>query len=72
MCSSLSDQIVTGTEEFQAQFSGNVHVGYADTVTVLFIVVKVFNHFFKDDAVDILEAAGSCLSFTEIAWRFQT
>jgi len=34
---------------------------------MFFVVVEIFNHFFKDNAVDILEMTNSGLGFAEIA-----
>lgn len=65
-CSSV--EVVRSHKQFQAQISRYVHVSYAGAVSMLFIVVEVFDDFLEDDAAQVLKVADTALSFTEVVY----
>ena len=61
-----SIKVVGGHQQLKAEISRNIHVSHAGALSMLLVVIKVFDDFLKDDTAQILEMADTTLSFTEV------
>ena len=65
MCSAV--EIVGGHQQLQAELTWDVRVGDAGLLTVLLVVVQIFNDLLQDDTVDVLEMTYAAERLAEVA-----
>jgi len=61
-----SIKIIGGHQQLEAEISRNIHVSHAGAVSMLLVVIEVFDDFLKDDTAQVFEMANATLSFTEV------
>jgi len=61
-----SVKVVGSHQQLKAEISRNIHVSHTGALSMLLVVIKVFDDFLKDDTAQVLEVADTTLSFTEV------
>lgn len=61
-----SVEIICCHEKLKTQVCWYVHISYTIDVSILLIVIEIFDNFLKDDPTQVFEMTDTALSFTEI------
>ena len=65
----LAVEIVRSHQQLQAEFTWDLRVGHTLLLTVLLVVVQIFDHFLEYDTVDVFEMAYATDGFAKVAYE---